>query len=85
VADILYAIGGEAADGEGAVESYALLPQENRWQVFNVAEIPFTADAGVTSLGGNIYVIGGRSGEQLSGDMYTYQVLYTVSFPVLVK
>lgn len=85
VADILYAIGGEAADGEGAVESYALLPQENRWQVFNVAEIPFTADAGVTSLGGNIYVIGGRSGEQLSGDIYTYQVLYTVSFPVLVK
>lgn len=85
VADILYAIGGEAADGEGAVESYALLPQENRWQVFNVSDIAYLADAGVTSLGRNIYVIGGRSGEKLSGDIYAYQVLYTVSFPVLVK
>lgn len=85
VVDTLYAIGGETQREGGPIDSYALLPQEDAWQVFDVAEAPFPQGAGITSVGRNLYVFGGRAGEQLTGENRAYQVLYTISIPVLVK
>ena len=84
VADVIYVVGGKS-DASRQYSSVVYFDQTGEWQAFNGPEDGAEYGLGLTNLGVNLYAIGGSSqGNPLSNNS-NYQVMYTVSFPIIVK
>ena len=84
VADVIYVVGGKA----NASRDYSALvyfDQTGEWQAFNGPEDGAEYGLGLTNLGVNLYAIGGSSQDNPLSNNSNYQVMYTVSFPIIIK
>jgi hypothetical protein len=84
VVDNIFVIGGQNLDGE-STPSYIYLPNENIWQSF---ELPISREwsrMGLSLVGKELYMLGGDLSDVPTDGNYAYQVIFTVSFPVIVK
>ncbi len=84
VVDNIFVIGGQNLDVE-STPSYIYLPNEDVWQSF---ELPISQEwsrMGVSLVGKDLYMLGGDINDVPTDGNYAYQVIFTVSFPVIVK
>jgi DNA-binding CsgD family transcriptional regulator len=84
VADVLYVVGGKA-DTSREYSALVYFDQTGEWQAFNGPEDGAEYGLGLTNLGVNLYAIGGSSQDSPLSNNSNYQVMYTVSFPIIVK
>lgn len=83
VADIVYIVGGE---GPQILKYPVMSFDDNRmWRVVDdfLGEIPVSP--GLASLGKYIYLVGGMNEGKISGRTSRYQVIFTVSFPIIIQ
>lgn len=83
MADRVYVVGGEGdplADGAGAVYDQ----QTGLWTLEDF-DLPVGFQAGIVIRGQYLEVMGGKQNSAPSGKHLIYQVIYTISIPVIVK
>jgi DNA-binding CsgD family transcriptional regulator/N-acetylneuraminic acid mutarotase len=83
IADTIYVFGGEEQNSNRVGLIY--FPQTNTWQSLETSPYPLGADFGMTSIGTNLYFIGGLFGTVFSDQNLTYQAIITLSIPIIIK
>jgi DNA-binding CsgD family transcriptional regulator len=83
VADIIYIVGGE----NSAARQYSVLAydQLQGWRSIQAQPGEMATYVGVTNLSTFLYVMGGQVGDLPSDSCYSYQAMYTLSLPLIVK
>jgi N-acetylneuraminic acid mutarotase len=84
IADIIYISGGRGNSSE-IIPFLAFSPQLNAWQLLDAPPGKIGSNVASAALGANLYVIGGRQGNLQSDKIFSYQALYSVAFPVIIK
>jgi DNA-binding CsgD family transcriptional regulator len=84
IADIIYVSGGQGST-QDVIPFLAFSPQLNAWQLLDAPPEKIGASVASAALGANLYVIGGRVGETQSNQILSYQAIYSVAFPVIIK
>lgn len=83
VADIIYVVGGH---GVGPLQYPVMSFDDTRmWRV--IEDIPFDLPThhGLAGLGKYLYLVGGKSNEGILGRNARFQVIFTVSFPIIIQ
>ncbi len=81
VADLIHTVGGESAAGNSSALEY--FPQADLWQTFaspRSGDWPGLALAVVET---KLHAIGGKHRAELTADHLTYQILFTISLPII--
>jgi len=81
-ADIIYIIGG-LDSGKGAKTSLQYHPQDDKWMPFESLQEQDWSFMGVQSLGTNLYIWGGELGGIQTNQLWSYQAIYTIVFPII--
>jgi hypothetical protein len=70
-----------------ANSNYGLIyiPQSDTWQSLEAAPQPLGAYFGLTSIGPQLYIVGGKVDASPSDQNLTYQALITLSIPIIIK
>jgi hypothetical protein len=86
VVGVIYVIGGEGDTNEAA-PSLAYLPAEDVWQEFPqpFLETGIWKNMGVVLLGTRLHLLGGDLNGEITGQNLTYQAIYTVAIPAIIK
>lgn len=88
LADLIYLVGGEAV-GTAATDILSFTPGQTAWQSAGAlapeAEAAPLSRPGVAALATEIFVFGGRRGDQPSAALWSYPVIYTISIPIIVR
>jgi DNA-binding CsgD family transcriptional regulator/N-acetylneuraminic acid mutarotase len=82
-ADSIYLFGGKRSTG-GRASTMIYLPQSNEWLVVENLDLA-ESEMGVASVGPFLYAMGGGVNETPVSTNQTYQAIYTLSIPVIVK
>lgn len=83
IADTIYVFGGEKQNANRVGLIY--FPQTNIWQSLETAPYPLGEDFGMTSIGTNLFFIGGIYGNTFSDQNLTYQAIITLSIPIIIR
>ncbi len=83
IADTIYVFGGEEENSNRVGLIY--FPQTNVWQSLETSPYPLGTDFGMTSIGTNLFFIGGLFGTVYSDQNLTYQAIITLSIPIIIK
>jgi DNA-binding CsgD family transcriptional regulator/N-acetylneuraminic acid mutarotase len=83
IADTIYVFGGDEQNSNRVGLVY--FPQTNVWQSLETSPFPLGQDFGMTSIGTNIFFIGGKSNSGYSDQTITYQAIITLSIPIIIK
>jgi DNA-binding CsgD family transcriptional regulator/N-acetylneuraminic acid mutarotase len=83
IADTIYVFGGEEENSNRVGLIY--FPQTNVWQSLETSPYPLGVDFGMTSIGTNLFFIGGIFGTTYSDQNLTYQAIITLSIPIIIK
>jgi hypothetical protein len=84
VADIIHVFGG-VSDRNQALQPSVYFPQEGEWIVSQDALASSWSHLGVASLETRLFAIGGWWEDSFSARNYSYQAIYTISLPLLVR
>ncbi len=84
IADLIYVLGGKTDAGWNNT-IYIFNPIDSEWQINTEFPYKFGSSGGVVSAGPNLYILGGRHDNSVSGDIWLYKALYSISFPVIQK
>lgn len=80
--DFIYVIGGRGLD-ERSLPSLQYFSQQESWQSFDAPFSVAWSNFGIAAAGSQLYVLGGRAGDQVLSNLMVYQAVYTVSIPFL--
>jgi DNA-binding CsgD family transcriptional regulator/N-acetylneuraminic acid mutarotase len=83
IADTIYVFGGEEQNSNRVGLIY--FPQTNVWQSLETSPYPLGEDFGMTSIGTNLFFLGGLFGSVYSDQNLTYQAIITLSIPIIIK
>ena len=83
IVDMVYVIGGSTGDDEDTTISLQYLPLSDEWQSLPAPVFRPVSHFGLAALGTQLYLMGGRSGNQLVTQNVAYQAIYTVSLPII--
>jgi DNA-binding CsgD family transcriptional regulator len=83
VTGVIYVLGGKGAV-DGAQQTLAFVPADSEWQAIADLYLPESGLSAVTT-GPFLYVLGGGVDGAPTDQNLVYQVIYTVSIPVIVK
>ncbi len=81
------AIIGDKSFDSGAIDQFHYSPVQREWQIINInseAASPIS-EAACVLLGDNIYVIGGKFGEDYLDRVSSYQAVYTILLPLTIN
>jgi DNA-binding CsgD family transcriptional regulator len=83
IADTIYVLGGSSQ----ANNSYGLIyiPQSDTWQSIEASPTPLGANFGLSSIGPQLYLVGGEIEAAISDQNLAYQALITLSIPIIIK
>ncbi|RPI31276.1 MAG: hypothetical protein EHM70_11885 [Chloroflexota bacterium] len=84
VAEIIHLIGG-IGEEDGPVDMLAYFSQVDQWQAIATPGMDLGTDLRAVSLGVDLYALGGEKASAPSGQNLVYQVIYTISIPVIIK
>jgi N-acetylneuraminic acid mutarotase len=84
IADIVYVVGGRGEIGEGQ-ETIAYFHQSNEWRSILTPPFELGAYSRLVSIGNILYLIGGNLDGAPSDRNYSYQAVYTISVPLIIK
>lgn len=83
VADTVYVLGGV---GEGALRfPFISFDDAKQWRVINTYTGEIPVKHGIIGLGKYLYLIGGKTNGGLTERNARYQVIFTVSFPIIIQ
>lgn len=80
LADTVYVVG-----GQGSVAPVEYLAAADQWAAFEAPKESPGWDLALAAVGNFIYVIGGREGQEVLGEVEGYQAMYTIAIPVISK
>jgi len=81
LANIIFIIGGTKSDNN--LTTIALIPEETDWvKIENPLQIGWSF-LGATTVGTRLYVLGGKTEEGFSNQMWSYQAIFTISLPIV--
>ena len=81
LANIIFVIGG--AQQNHNLATIALIPEETDWvKIDNPLENGWSF-LGATTIGTRLYALGGKTGEGLTNQMWSYQAVFTISLPIV--
>ena len=83
IADTIYVLGG--TDQTGSRFGLIYFPPTNTWQSLEASPQPLGGSFGLTSIGPNLYIVGGETEGRLSDQNLAYQALITLSIPIIIK
>ena len=83
IADTIYVFGGEKQNSNRVGLIY--FPQTNIWQSLEASPYPLGENFGMTSIGTNLFFIGGTIDSAYSNQNLTYQAIITLSIPIIIK
>lgn len=84
VADLIYVIGGTTSpSGQTDLPTLQLAPSANLWQRLPSPGAGVWSDLGLVTLGTQLYALGGRVDGDLTGQVRTYQAIYTILVPIV--
>ncbi len=83
IADTIYVFGGDSERSN----RYGLIyfPQTDVWRSLEPAPNPIGDFFGMTSIGTNLFFLGGKIDTSLSDQNVTYQAIITLSIPIIIK
>jgi len=84
IADTIQVIGGKSNKNDQA-DSLRLLPFTNEWQELGSMSNQSLTNLGIIPLGTKLYIVGGKYGENPSDLNLSYQAIYLINMPVIVK
>ena len=84
IADVLYVVGG-AGDAVLTYTTLAFSEQAQEWQSFQAPPVTLGSQIGVINWGPSLYVLGGMLDDELQSNALTYQAIYTLSIPIIIK
>ncbi len=80
--NMVYAVGGVIEEG-GLHTSLLYSPQENIWQEFDSPNDDTLENFGIVPLDNQLYVMGGKLGDDLTAINQAYQAVYTIVIPII--
>ena len=83
IADIIYVFGGEILRSNRIGLIY--FPQTDVWQSLEPSPKPLGDNFSLTSIGTNLFFMGGAIGSVFSDQNTTYQAIITLSIPIIIK
>lgn len=83
IADTIYVFGGDEQNLNRVGLVY--FPQTNIWQSLETSPFPLGNDFGMTSIGTNLFFMGGITGTTYSDQNISYQAIITLSIPLIIK
>ncbi len=83
IADTIYVFGGEDQNSNRVGLIY--FPQTNVWQSLETSPYPLGKDFGMTSIGTNLFFIGGMFDSLYTDQNLTYQAIITLSIPIIIR
>lgn len=83
IADTIYVFGGEIQNSNRVGLIY--FPQTNIWQSLESSPYPLGEDFGMTSIGTNLFFMGGMVASAYSNQNLTYQAIITLSIPIIIR
>ena len=83
IADTIYVFGGEILHSNRIGLIY--FPQSDVWQSLEPSLAPLGDNFGMTSIGTNLFFVGGNFGTVFSDQNTTYQAIITLSIPIIIK
>lgn len=83
IADTIYVFGGEKQNSNRVGLIY--FPQTNIWQSLETSPYPLGEDFGMTSIGTNLFFVGGKFDTVYSDQTLTYQAIITLSIPIIIR
>lgn len=84
VADIVHVIGGVTEESQ-ALQPFVYFPQEDQWMDFKDILGSSWSHLGAATLETHLFAIGGLWNDTVSDRNYSYQAIYTISLPLLVR
>ncbi len=84
IADIIYLAGG-IGNQDGDAPALIYFPDENKWLSFVTPQANLGRQPGFESIGATMYLMGGESGGVALSSFRSYQAIYTVSIPLIIK
>jgi DNA-binding CsgD family transcriptional regulator/N-acetylneuraminic acid mutarotase len=84
IADTVYVMGGKGNIGEDQ-ETVAYVHQSNEWRSIVAPPFELGAYSRLVSIGNFLYLIGGTLNGLPSDRLYSYQAVYTISVPLIIK
>jgi DNA-binding CsgD family transcriptional regulator len=85
VADFIQVIGGEDAQGKIILPAISYSASQDDWLLLEAPDRELGSFLGAAAYGGEIVVFGGKIGENAVDSSMVYQVIYTLSIPVIIK
>ncbi len=83
IADTIYVFGGEEQNSNRVGLIY--FPQTNVWQSLETSPFPLGENFGMTSIGTNLFFIGGLFDTAYSDQTISYQAIITLSIPIIIR
>jgi DNA-binding CsgD family transcriptional regulator/N-acetylneuraminic acid mutarotase len=83
IADTIYVFGGEKQNSNRVGLIY--FPQTNICQSLETSPYPLGEDFGMTSIGTNLFFVGGKFDTVYSDQTLTYQAIITLSIPIIIR
>ncbi len=80
LSNIIFLIGGAQSDHQ--LTTIALIPEETDWVEINNPLNAGWSFLGVTTIGTRLYALGGKIGDGLTSQMWSYQAIFTIAFPI---
>lgn len=80
--NLVHVVGGEIGAG-GSEASLVYSPQEDIWQEFDSPNDDSLVNFGLVPLESQLYIVGGKLGEDLTSVSSAYQALYTFVIPII--
>ena len=84
IADIIYVVGGEGGTGS-TLPPLQYIHQQDQWQEFEGPLSENWSHLGVVPTGTHLYILGGRLGGISTAQNLSYQAIYTILIPVIIK
>jgi DNA-binding CsgD family transcriptional regulator len=84
IADIVHVFGGES-DNSQALQPSIYFPQEDEWIASKDALASTWSHLGVAAIETRLFAIGGRWENSVTARNFSYQAIYTISLPLLVR
>lgn len=84
IADVLYVVGG-AGNTSLTYTTLALSEQTQEWQTFQAPPVTFGSHISMINWGPSLYVVGGMVENEPQSSALTYQAMYMLSIPIIIK
>jgi len=81
LADIIFIIGG--LGGSDNPSTIALSPGDTYWGELQSPIKTGWSNLGVSTIGTRLFALGGKNGETMNTEMWEYQAIFTITFPII--